>query len=320
MQGKHKLVYSPDTDVYHIGLTTADLQSNEVIVLLTPVGREMKLLHLNKLVDALESDLDLQCLPTEQIKEIIQVMYALSGCDFTSFFYGLNKNSFLKTLFENSALISTSCTTLPGSLADVKPGGNGFWAFLRLWGWRTSASMVRHLKTAGCLTHLFKDQWKRNTSSGTNAIRDAVWERIPFEDKLPPPLDALRLHWLRSIWVIDYLTGVRHVARQSGNGFWAFLRLWGWRTSASMVRHLKTAGCLTHLFKDQWKRNTSSGTNAIRDAVWERIPFEDKLPPPLDALRLHWLRSIWVIDYLTGVRHVARQSHHFHWHGLDRQL
>ena len=172
-QGKCKLVYSPDTDVYHIGLTTADLQSNEVIVLLTPVGREMKLLHLNQLVDALESDLDLQCLPTEQIKGIIQVMYVLSGCDFTSFFYGLSKNSFLKTLFENSAFISTSC--MHGTawftgrcearwkwiLGLFKPHGGA---------WYTSASMVRHLKTVlhkDCLTHLLKDKWKRNTSSGT---------------------------------------------------------------------------------------------------------------------------------------------------------
>ena len=35
----------------------------------------------------------------------------------------------------------------------------------------------------------------------------------------------------------------------------------------------------------------------IRSKIWERITFEDQLPPNMDALKLHWLRTLWVIDY-----------------------
>ena len=31
--------------------------------------------------------------------------------------------------------------------------------------------------------------------------------------------------------------------------------------------------------------------------VWPRIAFEDQLPPSIDALQLHWLRTLWVADY-----------------------
>ena len=35
----------------------------------------------------------------------------------------------------------------------------------------------------------------------------------------------------------------------------------------------------------------------IRSKVWERISFEDQLPPSIEALELHWLRTLWVSDY-----------------------
>ena len=35
----------------------------------------------------------------------------------------------------------------------------------------------------------------------------------------------------------------------------------------------------------------------IRAKVWERISFEDQLPPSIEALELHWMRTLWVIDY-----------------------
>ena len=81
--GNRKLIFSPDTNVYHIGLTDAFIASN---VLLSPIGRELKLLHLNELDLALQSDSDLQSIPPHKQKEILQVLHVLTGCDFTSFF------------------------------------------------------------------------------------------------------------------------------------------------------------------------------------------------------------------------------------------
>ena len=34
---------------------------------------------------------------------------------------------------------------------------------------------------------------------------------------------------------------------------------------------------------------------SIRDTIWARVPFEDELAPSSGALKLHWLRSVWVI-------------------------
>ena len=42
---------------------------------------------------------------------------------------------------------------------------------------------------------------------------------------------------------------------------------------------------------------------AIRTKVWERISFEDQLPPSAEALELHWLRTIWVVDYWSQACH-----------------
>ena len=36
--GQRKLIYSPDTDVYHIGLTSADLALHDVIIQLSLLG------------------------------------------------------------------------------------------------------------------------------------------------------------------------------------------------------------------------------------------------------------------------------------------
>ena len=37
--------------------------------------------------------------------------------------------------------------------------------------------------------------------------------------------------------------------------------------------------------------------NQVQSKVWERIVYEDNLPPSFVALELHWRRSLWVSDY-----------------------
>lgn len=66
-KGSKKLIL----DVYHIGLTQVDFSSCEVIVILSSLGRELKLLHMNKLVDALECDGDLDSVPKHTVRDII---------------------------------------------------------------------------------------------------------------------------------------------------------------------------------------------------------------------------------------------------------
>ena len=69
----------PDTDVYHIGLRCANLTSTEVIIQLSSTGRELKLLHLNELDNAIKSDPDLHFLPQEKWNETV---YVCTGCHF----------------------------------------------------------------------------------------------------------------------------------------------------------------------------------------------------------------------------------------------
>ena len=58
------LIFSPDTDVYHIGLTCADLSQSYVLVQINPIGQQLKLVDLNGLVCSLQSDGDIQNIPT----------------------------------------------------------------------------------------------------------------------------------------------------------------------------------------------------------------------------------------------------------------
>jgi len=82
--GPRKLVYSPDTDVYHIGLTNIDLNGDEITIQLSTIGRKLKLLHLNLLCASLNSDPALHSIP--DCVKLLQTLYIATGCDFTSFF------------------------------------------------------------------------------------------------------------------------------------------------------------------------------------------------------------------------------------------
>ena len=84
--GHRKLVFSPDTDVYHIGLPLLDTELHDVYVQLSPAtSRELRLLHLNGLCQSLASDPDLALVPYTELPKIIQSLYISTGCDYVSF-------------------------------------------------------------------------------------------------------------------------------------------------------------------------------------------------------------------------------------------
>ena len=64
--GSKKLLYSPDTDVYHIGLPLLQKYPSDVFVQLSPISSpERKLLHLNSFCNSLSADPDLAVIPSE---------------------------------------------------------------------------------------------------------------------------------------------------------------------------------------------------------------------------------------------------------------
>ena len=85
--GHRKLVFSPDTDVYHIGLPLLDTELHDVYVQLSPAtSPELRLLHLNGLCQSLASDPDLALVPYTELPKVIQSLYISTGCDYVSFF------------------------------------------------------------------------------------------------------------------------------------------------------------------------------------------------------------------------------------------
>lgn len=84
------IIYSPDTDVFMIGLPLLDrgLRTNIIIRLDTPQQPQQLYLHLNKLHDCLVRDPDMASIPAADRAKALQVMYISTGCDFVSAFAG----------------------------------------------------------------------------------------------------------------------------------------------------------------------------------------------------------------------------------------
>ena len=113
--GTKKLLLSPDTDVYHIGLPIVAL---DVIVRLSPFSSlEQRLLNLPALISAFEDDPDLSGIEKTDIPKIVQMLFITTGFNFISFFNGLGKATFFGTFFEFSEFISSNSIDVPGTLA-----------------------------------------------------------------------------------------------------------------------------------------------------------------------------------------------------------
>ena len=69
-QAHNILIYSPDTDVYNIGLGLICGRSAECIIQLNPAHCDEQYLHLNNLLLALENDHDVVLLPSQKLERI----------------------------------------------------------------------------------------------------------------------------------------------------------------------------------------------------------------------------------------------------------
>ena len=79
------LVYSPDTDVYNLGVSIIQdrqLSTDCIVQLNVPHSQVLKYLHINNLIQALEDDPDLATLPRDSLPSIIQMLFICSGCDY----------------------------------------------------------------------------------------------------------------------------------------------------------------------------------------------------------------------------------------------
>ena len=87
------LIYSPDTDVYNIGLGLNQMLRQYIIQLNVPHAQKSRYLHINNLQEALNNDPDLAALPRDKVGMIMQTLYIATGCDFVSYFKRSNYSS-----------------------------------------------------------------------------------------------------------------------------------------------------------------------------------------------------------------------------------
>lgn len=116
-----KILTSPDTDVYNIGLPLPSIQEKDVIVQVsTYSARELKFLHLSNLVTALKNDTDLARIHYKTLPQVFQTIYVATGYDYTSFFSEIGKATFLRYLYQSADFITgeNNPDTL-GTLADT---------------------------------------------------------------------------------------------------------------------------------------------------------------------------------------------------------
>ncbi len=207
--GMRKLVYSPDTDVYHIGLPVVCSTGHDVYVQLsTLTSPDVRLLHLRTLCSSLAHDPDLASTPETIRPSLLQSLFICTGCDYISFFAGIGKASFLRVFFQHSSFVNANCSDYPGHLSNTRSDDLqlGFLAFVRLVGsayFKKCQSAFVHDSPRALLNSCQQSSVEQSHKHWLETIRDTVWERIEFEDELPPSWEALNRHWLRSCWVSD---------------------------------------------------------------------------------------------------------------------
>ncbi len=206
------LVISPDTDVYHIGLPLQQNHGKDVIVQISLINaRELRLLHMNNLISALQNDPDLAAINSAILPQVLQTLFVTSGCDYISFFHGVGKATFLRYFFQYASFISGNEENAKGTLADVSLDDSsyeqGFLSFLRLVGTIYYKKHATGFETPSPATHFSKFFDPSSTASQQHStwledIRQTIWDRVTYETDMIPSMDALWRHWKRSVWVI----------------------------------------------------------------------------------------------------------------------
>ena len=120
------LVESCDTDVYHIGLPLQCVHQKEIVIRISPYNaHQLKYLNLTNLVDTLSRDQDLAGIDPMLLPQMLQTMYVVTGCDYTSFFSQIGKGTFLANFFQYASFITAgNKADSPGTLActDLQEG------------------------------------------------------------------------------------------------------------------------------------------------------------------------------------------------------
>ena len=186
--------------------------SDIIIQLSKSLNDNIKLLHLNALVNALATDPDLAGISHNMKSQVLQSLFVCTGCDYISYFANIGKASFLSTLFQYASFIAGGSDP-PGSIGDIQPDHthSAIYSFFRLVGcayFRTHSSAFE-LQSPVALFYSIKQAttvWDHH-DKWLGLIRTTVWQRADNENQNMPSTKALELHWRRSIWVLQMWHG-----------------------------------------------------------------------------------------------------------------
>jgi hypothetical protein len=133
------LIKSPDTDVYHNGLPLECISRKQVIIQISPINsRELCLLSITILVDAMQRDPDLAAITPSILPQVLQTLYVVSG------FRGIGKVTFIRYFCQHAPFIPGCQPNTQGTLADTSLDDKGH----KLWFWRFYVWYGRLLKEA----------------------------------------------------------------------------------------------------------------------------------------------------------------------------
>ena len=122
------LIFSPDTDTYHIGLPLLGKNSpKNVVIQLSNVTDKEEYLHLNEMIDFMYRDVSMShlLLSDFDIQKLFQQLCIMSGCDYTSFFAGYSKKKIMEVFLQYHDFITGKDKT-SGTLDDINVNGEGF--------------------------------------------------------------------------------------------------------------------------------------------------------------------------------------------------
>ena len=202
------LIYSPDTDTYHVGLGIlvgdGGVVKKDVIVQLSDKVDKHEYLQMQPFIGSLFNDPDLASLSTEIRPSVIQAIFIASGCDYISFFYGRGKSAFSAAFFQYGSFISGP--NYPECLSEA-PRGGGLLAFYRLVGTvyykKFQSVMPAEHKSPEQLFQSYAEEGDalEQHHKWLDSIRDCSWEKVNDEAEVMPSNDALLYHWQRCCWV-----------------------------------------------------------------------------------------------------------------------
>lgn len=203
---KKILIYSPDTDVYNIGLTL--LKPGEQYMYVTQINLPQnppRYVHINKLVNAFKTDPDLATIPKCKIPNIIQQLYICTGCDYVSYVAGIGKATFLNVLFQHASFITGSNSNGDLSMTTGESMDEGFLSVIRLFG---TVYFKKHLAIVVSRLGFNTPCQLFNSIQGNTEEKHKDWYMrirgtIPVmsEEERPPTITALHRHWKRCCWI-----------------------------------------------------------------------------------------------------------------------